>query len=80
VIVADPLPRIIIQHHADVVAAIFQDDTRLAVGYDEAADFGRHLIVLPDVCAVVAHGFLQSDAALRYLGEWHGLKSWVISV
>lgn len=56
VVVADPLLRIFVQHHADVVAAIRQDDAGLPVGDDAATDFGGHLIVLPDVCAVVAHG------------------------
>lgn len=80
VVVVDPLLRVFVQHHADVVAAIRKDDSGLSVGDDTAAYLGRHLIVLPDVCAVVVNGFLQSDADLRYLGEWHGLKSWVISV
>lgn len=65
VIVADPLLRIVVQHDADVVAPISQDDARLAVGDNAAADLGGHLIVLPDVCEVVAHGVLQSGAALR---------------
>ena len=56
VVVADPLLRIFVQHHANVVAAVRQDDAGLTVGYDEATDFGRHLIVLSHVCAVVAHG------------------------
>lgn len=55
-VVADPLLRIFVQHHADVVATISQDDAGFIVGYDAAADFSGHLIVLPDVCAVVAHG------------------------
>ena len=65
VVVADPLLRVFVQHHADVVASISQDDAGLPVGDDAAANLGGHLIVLPDVCAVVAHGFLQSSAALR---------------
>ena len=56
VVIADPLLRIFVQHHTDVVAAICQDDAGLSVGDDAAADLGGHLIVLPDVCAVVAHG------------------------
>ena len=65
VVIADPLLRVFIQHHADVVAAIRQDDAGLTVGDDSAADFGGHLIVLPDVCAVVGHSFLHACAALR---------------
>lgn len=66
VVVADPLLRIFVQHDADVVAAIRQDDTRLPIGDDPAADFGGHLIVLPDVLAVVGHGFLQLGDAFRF--------------
>jgi hypothetical protein len=47
------------------VAAISEDDSRLPVGDDATADLGGHLIVLPDVCAVVALGFLQSGTAHR---------------
>lgn len=65
VIVGDPFLRIIIQHHADLMASICQDDAGLAVGDDAAADFGGHLVMLPNVFAVVAHEFLQSGAALR---------------
>lgn len=65
VIVGDPLLRSFIQHHADVMTAVGEDYAGLPVGDDAAADFGRHLIVLPNVCAVVAHGFLRSGAALR---------------
>ena len=65
VVVADPLLRVFVQHHADVVAAISQDDARLSVGDDAPADLGRYLIVLPDVYAVVTHGFLRLGAALR---------------
>lgn len=54
-VVADPLLRVFVQHHANIVSAIRQDDTGLAVGDDAPADFGGYLIVLPDVCAVVAH-------------------------
>lgn len=64
VVVADPLLRIFVEHHADIVSAIRQDDAGLAVGDYTTADFGRHLIVLPDVCVVVAHGLLQSGAGL----------------
>ncbi len=63
--VSDPLLRIFVQHHADVMTAICQDDTGLSVGDDAAANLGGHLIVLPNVFAVVAHGFLQSGAALH---------------
>ena len=56
VVVSDPLLRVFIQNHTDVVTLISQDDTRLPLGDDSAADLGGHLIVLPDVCAVVAHG------------------------
>lgn len=56
VIVSDPPLRVFVQQHADLVATIGQDDTELPVGYYAAADFSGHLIMLPDVCAVVAHG------------------------
>lgn len=49
VIVGDALLRVVVQHHADVVTAIRKDDARLSVGDDTAADFGGHLIVLPNV-------------------------------
>lgn len=65
VVVSDSLLPVFVQHHADVVAAISQDYAGLTVCDYAAANFGGHLIVLPDVCAVVAHRFLQSDAALR---------------
>lgn len=55
-VVADPLLRVFVQHHANVVATISQDDAGLTLGDDAAADFSGHLIVLPDVCAVMAHG------------------------
>lgn len=55
-LVADVLLRIFVQHHPDVIAPIGKDDARLVVGDDAAADFGGHLIVLPNVFAVVAHG------------------------
>lgn len=47
--------RVFVQHHAYVVAAIRQDDAGIAVVDHASADFGRHLIVLPDVRAVVGH-------------------------
>lgn len=59
VVIADALLRVFVQHHANVVAAISQDDAGLSVGDDAAANFGGHLIVLPDVFTVVAHGVLQ---------------------
>ncbi|MNV74587.1 hypothetical protein D3C71_1678180 [compost metagenome] len=55
VVVADPLLRVFVQHYPDVVSAISQDDAGLTVGDDLSANLGGHLIVLPDVCAVVAH-------------------------
>lgn len=64
VVVADPLLRVFVQHHADVVAAICQNDARLPVGDDATTDLGGNLVVLTHVCAVVAHGYLQSGAAL----------------
>lgn len=56
VVVADSLFRVLIKHNADVVTTVGQDYTGLTVGDDATANFGGHLIVLPDVCAVVAHG------------------------
>ena len=57
VVVADPLlGGGFIQHHADVVVAICQDDAGFAVGDDAAPDFSGNLIKLLDVCVVVAHG------------------------
>jgi len=80
VVVADPLLPVSVQHHADVVAAICQDDAGLAVGYDAAADFGRHLIVLPDVRAVVAHAFLRSGAALVTGSGISGESGWYVAM
>lgn len=54
-IVADPHFWVFVQRHADLMAAIRQDHAGFAVVDDAAANFGRHLIVLPDVCAVVVH-------------------------
>lgn len=56
VVVADPLLRVFVQHHADVMAAIGKDHAGLPVGDDAAADFGKHLIVLSDVRGVLVYG------------------------
>lgn len=41
---------------------------------DAAADFGGHLIVMPDVSAVVVHGFLQSEVPASVSGGWQFRK------
>lgn len=65
VIIVDPLFRVFLQYHADIVTAIREDDAGLAESDDAPADFGRHLIVQLDVCAVVAQDYLRAGTVLR---------------
>lgn len=75
VVVADPLFRIFIQNHADVVASISQDDAGLAVGGNSTTYLGGHLVVLPDVCAVVAHGLspVRRHPPCPVVANWFGM-------
>jgi len=55
-IVAVPLFLVFVQHRANQYSGRDQDDTGPPGGENAMTDLGEHLIVLPDVCAVVAHG------------------------
>lgn len=71
VIVGDPLLRIFIPHHADVMTAVGEDYAGLPIGDDEAANLYGHLIVLPHVCVVVAYGLSPVRRHLRgRMGYW----------
>lgn len=65
---------------ADVVATISQDETELPLRDDAATDLDGHLVVLPNVLAVVvAHGYLHACAALRGRIWWREFGLWSIA-
>lgn len=81
VVVADALLRVAVEDYADVVATVGHDHAWFTVGDHAPPDLGRHVVVAANVVAVVvAHGFLQTCAALRgrmrHGGYWE--LDWVL--